>query len=35
LGTVDDVAAVAFLAPDDAAWITGVALSVDGGYTCV
>lgn len=36
LGTTGDVAAaVAFLASDDAAWITGVALPVDGGYTCV
>ncbi len=32
LGTVEDVAqAVAFLASDDAAFITGQVLSVDGG----
>jgi NAD(P)-dependent dehydrogenase (short-subunit alcohol dehydrogenase family) len=29
-----DIAAVAFLASDEAEWITGVALPVDGGYTC-
>ncbi len=35
LGRPADVAAaVAFLASDDAEWITGVALPVDGGYTC-
>ncbi len=35
LGTPDDVAAaVSFLVSEDAAWITGVALAVDGGYTC-
>ena len=33
LGAVDDVAkAACFLASDQAAWITGVALPVDGGY---
>ncbi|HET7120851.1 MAG TPA: SDR family NAD(P)-dependent oxidoreductase [Solirubrobacterales bacterium] len=36
LGETEDVAAaVAFLASDDASWITGVTLPVDGGYTCV
>jgi NAD(P)-dependent dehydrogenase (short-subunit alcohol dehydrogenase family) len=35
LGRTSDIAAaVAFLVSDDAAWITGVALPVDGGYTC-
>lgn len=34
LGESEDVArAAVFLASDDAAWITGVALPVDGGYT--
>jgi NAD(P)-dependent dehydrogenase (short-subunit alcohol dehydrogenase family) len=33
--TTDVAAAVAFLASADAAWITGVALPVDGGFTCV
>ena len=33
LGKVDDVArAAVFLASDDAAWVTGVPLPVDGGY---
>jgi 3-oxoacyl-[acyl-carrier protein] reductase len=32
MGTVEDVAkAVAFLASDDSAFVTGVVLSVDGG----
>lgn len=35
-GTVDDVAAaILYLASDEAAFITGVALPVDGGYTAV
>jgi len=36
LGEPADVAGAAFfLASDDAAWVTGVMLPVDGGYTCV
>ena len=36
LGKPEDVAGAAyFLASDDAAWVTGIALPVDGGYTCV
>ena len=36
LGTVDEVAyAALFLASDEASFITGVALPVDGGYTSV
>jgi len=36
LGEPDDVAgATFFFASDDAAWVTGVALPVDGGYTVV
>jgi NAD(P)-dependent dehydrogenase (short-subunit alcohol dehydrogenase family) len=36
LGEVDDVAGCAFfLASDDAAYVTGVAIPVDGGYTAV
>jgi hypothetical protein len=36
LGEPEDIAGAAFfLASDDASWVTGVALPVDGGYTCV
>ena len=36
LGRPDDIAGAAyFLASDDAAWVTGIALPVDGGYTCL
>jgi NAD(P)-dependent dehydrogenase (short-subunit alcohol dehydrogenase family) len=36
LGEPEDVAGAAFfLASDDASWVTGVALPVDGGYTAV
>ena len=36
LGEPEDVAGAAFfLASEDAAWVTGIALPVDGGYTCV
>jgi NAD(P)-dependent dehydrogenase (short-subunit alcohol dehydrogenase family) len=35
-GEPEDIAGAAFfLASDDAAWVTGIALPVDGGYTCV
>lgn len=34
MGDVDDVARVAvFLASRDAAWVTGVPMVIDGGYT--
>lgn len=34
LGTPQDIArAAVFLASDDAAWVTGIGLPVDGGYT--
>lgn len=36
LGEPEDVAGAAFwLASDDASWVTGIALPVDGGYTAV
>ncbi|KAF2127804.1 short-chain dehydrogenase/reductase-like protein [Dothidotthia symphoricarpi CBS 119687] len=36
LGTPDDIArAAVFLASEDAAWITGIGLPVDGGYSSV
>jgi NAD(P)-dependent dehydrogenase (short-subunit alcohol dehydrogenase family) len=34
LGTVDEIASAAlFLASDEAAWVTGAVLPVDGGYS--
>ena len=34
LGEPEDIAkAAVFLASDDASWITGVPLAIDGGYT--
>ena len=36
MGDVEDVArAAVFLASEDAAWVTGVPLPVDGGYTAL
>lgn len=36
LGTVDDIASAAcFLSSDEADWITGIVLPVDGGYTAI
>ncbi|EDU48134.1 3-oxoacyl-(acyl-carrier-protein) reductase [Pyrenophora tritici-repentis Pt-1C-BFP] len=36
MGAPEDVArAAVFLASEDAAWVTGVGLPVDGGYSCV
>lgn len=36
MGEPDDVAGAAFfLASDDAAWVTGIVLPVDGGYTAI
>ena len=35
LGTAEDVAPVAvFLASEDARWVSGTSVAVDGGYTC-
>jgi NAD(P)-dependent dehydrogenase (short-subunit alcohol dehydrogenase family) len=35
-GRVDDVAAaVLYLASEEASWVTGAALPVDGGYTAI
>lgn len=35
LGSADDIALVAvFLASEDARWVTGTAISADGGYVC-
>lgn len=36
LGTPQDIArAAVFLASDDAGWVTGIGLPVDGGYSCM
>lgn len=35
LGNPEDIASVAvFLASNDAKWVTGISMAVDGGYTC-